>query len=398
LDGWALLITEGYAAATPMLKQALTALRSDHPPRERGLRLLWLAGRSAVDLWDHESWDVLSGRAVQVAREAGALTALQTALISRFLVHLLASEFATAASNIEEIDAITEATGIQLAPYAAVVLAAWKGHEADTTDLIQAATKEWLLNGEGQWLTVTQWSSAVLYNGLGRYEEAFAAAHTACEDRQELGVSIWALSELVEAASRTSNSKPGTEALERIFQATRFSQTDWGLGIGARSRALLSGNDLAEDLYVESVDRLGRTRIRVELARAHLLYGEWLRRQHRRLEAREQLHTAREMFMWLGMEAFGARAARELRASGGTARKRTIETSDQLTSREAQIAQFASAGLSNPEISARLFLSRRTVEYHMHNVFSKLEISSRSQLPGALSAATGTDQQSTPQA
>ena len=389
LDGFALLITEGYRAGTPTLKRAIAAFCRDDLTQEEGLRWRWLACHGALDLWDDGSWDVLSAREVEFAREAGALTALPTALSSRFAVHVFAGEFGTAASVIEEMDMVTSAIGMRMAPYEPLVLAAWKGDEAEVMELIEAGGKDSLLLGDRMWLTSSQWSRAVLDNGLARYGEALAAAQAACEDRHELDVSIWALSELVEAACRTGEAKPGADALHRLVEATRVSRTDWGLGIAARSRALLSGKEVAEELYREAIDRLGRTRIRVELARAHLLYGEWLRREQRQLDAREQLRAAHEMFMEIGMGAFEQRAARELAATGATARKRTTQASDQLTPQEAQIARLASDGLTNPEIAARLFISRRTVEYHLHKVFIKLAISSRNQLHRALSRREG---------
>jgi DNA-binding CsgD family transcriptional regulator len=225
-----------------------------------------------------------------------------------------------------------------------------------------------------------QWASALLYNGLGRYEEALAAAQQASENPHELLFSAWGLVELIEAAVRSGTPDPAADALQRLSDATRASGTDWALGVEARSRALLSDNEAAELLYREAIERLGRTRVRAELARSHLVYGEWLRRQKRRVDAREQLRTAHEMFTAMGMEAFAQRAERELLATGETARKRTVESLDQLTAREAQIVRLARDGLSNPEIGARLFISPKTVEYHLHKVFTKLGVSSRSQL------------------
>ena len=237
--------------------------------------------------------------------------------------------------------------------------------------------------GEGLGVTVTQWARAVLYNGLGRYEDALAAAERASGHPEDLAFFNWGLVELIVAAVRSGNMERAAAALERLSEMTRASGTDWALGIEARSRALLSDGDAAERLYLEAINRLGRTSIRVELARAHLLYGEWLRRERRRLDAREQLRTAHEMFTAMGAEAFADRAARELLATGEHARKRTVETREDLTPQEAQIARLARDGLSNPEIGARLFISPRTVEYHLHKVFAKLNIRSRVELDRA---------------
>jgi DNA-binding CsgD family transcriptional regulator len=264
-----------------------------------------------------------------------------------------------------------------------VGLAAWRGREGEAGDLIEASMREVVPRGEGIGVTVTQWASALLSNGLGKYQDALVAARQAGEHPQELGVANWGLTELVEAAARSGVTELAADALERLSAMTRASGTDWALGIEARSGALLNEGDAAERLYLEALDRLGRTSIRVELARAHLLYGEWLRRERRRLDAREQLRAAHEMFTAMGLEAFAGRAARELLATGERARKRSVKTREELTAQEAQIARLARDGLSNPEIGARLFISPRTVEYHLHRVFSKLGISSRNQLERA---------------
>jgi ATP/maltotriose-dependent transcriptional regulator MalT len=224
----------------------------------------------------------------------------------------------------------------------------------------------------------------VLYNGHGHYEAALAAAQRACE-YEDLGVYGWALVELVEAGARSGTREVAAAALELLAERTRAGATDWALGMEARSRALLSDSQTAEPLYREAIDRLGRTRVRTALARAHLLYGEWLRRERRRLDAREQLRTAHNMLSSMGAEAFAERAARELRATGENVRKRTADTRDQLTAQETQIAQLAADGYSNPEIGAQLFISPRTVEYHLHKVFTTLAITSRTELPNVLS-------------
>jgi DNA-binding CsgD family transcriptional regulator len=384
LNGLAVLFTDGYPAAMPLSKRALQAFCSEDIPVEEGLRWLWLASVTAADMWDDESWYVLSNRHVKIAREAGALSELPLALNSRVYVHIFAGELAAAASLVEEVQAVREATGSNLAAYGALGLAAWRGREGEAGDLIEASMREVVPRGEGIGVTVTQWASALLSNGLGKYQDALVAARQAGEHPQELGVANWGLTELVEAAARSGVTELAADALERLSAMTRASGTDWALGIEARSRALLSDGDAAERLYLEAIDRLGRTSIRVELARAHLLYGEWLRRERRRLDAREQLRAAHEMFTGIGAEAFADRAARELLATGEHARKRTVETREDLTPQEAQIARLARDGLSNPEIGVRLFISPRTVEYHLHKVFGKLGISSRNQLQSAL--------------
>ena len=255
------------------------------------------------------------------------------------------------------------------------------------TELIEATMNEVAGRGEGAGLTLVHYTSAVLYNGLGRYEDALAAAQEATAYPQELGMSTWGLLELIEAASRTGKAELAADALERLAKTTRASGSDWALGLEARSRALLSSGEAAELLYREAIARLGRTRVRLALARAHLLYGEWLRREKRRLDAREQLRTAHEMLTTMGVEAFAQRAERELLATGETARERTVETSSELTAQESQIARLARDGLSNPEIGAQLFISPRTVQYHLRKVFAKLDISSRTELERALPLA-----------
>jgi DNA-binding CsgD family transcriptional regulator len=384
LDGLADLITEGYATGAPMVRRALSTFRSQHLSTEEEIRWLHIACRNAVDLWDDETWYVLATRHVQLARAAGALSALPVALNTQIGVHVNAGELVAAATLVEEVGAVTEATGSQLAPYGALGLAAWQGREAEASELFDASIKDVGLRGEGVGLTAIQWASAQLYNSLGRYEDALAAAEQAAEHPEELLFSTWGVVELIEAATRSGKAERAADAVPRLLETTRNSGTEWALGIAARSRALLGEGAAAERLYREAIDRLGRTHVRGGLARAHLLYGEWLRRENRRLDAREQLRTAHQMFTAMGAEGFAARAARELLATGETARKRSTETSDRLTDHEAQIARLARDGLSNPEIAARLFISPRTVEYHMHKIFAKLNISSRHQLDRAL--------------
>jgi len=384
LDGLAARFTGGYAKSAPMLRQALDAYPKNDLSSEDELRWMWLAGHAAVDLWIDDAWTELASRHVQLARETGALTVLPIALSMRIAAYAFAGELATAASLLEEVQATVEATGSPLAPYGALLLTAWRGEEAKVSELIETIDKEAVPRGEGLGITITEWARAVLYNGLGRYEEALPAAQCACEHPEDLGFANWGLVELILAAVRSGKQELAADALERLSEMTRASRTDWGLGIEARSRALLSDGELAERMYREAIERLSRTRIRVELARSHLQYGEWLRREGRRRDAREQLRIAQEMFIAMGIEAFAPRVERERIASGDRARKRIAETREDLTAQEAQVARLARDGLSNPEIGSRLFISPRTVEYHLHKVFTKLGISSRNQLSRAL--------------
>jgi tetratricopeptide (TPR) repeat protein len=343
LDGLARRFTDGYAAGAPMLKRALGAFRSKDLSREEGL---WLACTTAVDLWDDETWEALADRHLQLVRDAGALALLPIALSTRGAVHMYAGELRAAAALLEEVKAVTEAAGSPLAPHGPLTLAAIRGHEAEAAELIDATVSDVERRGEGIGLAVVHWASSLLYNGLGRYEDALTAAQKANEQAEAQVGSMWAPVELVEAATRTGNPDRAAVALQQLAQMTRASGTNWALGIEARSRALLSESEAAERLYREAIDRLGRTRVRAELARAHLVYGEWLRRERRRLHAREQLRTAHELVTAIGMEAFAERTARELLASGERARNRTVETSDQLTPQETQIARLAGDGLS----------------------------------------------------
>jgi DNA-binding CsgD family transcriptional regulator len=379
LDALATRFTDGYAAGAPPLRQALDALSRDEAHSEDDIRWLWLACRIAPDLWEDETWHELAIRQLQLARDAGALTVLPLAATYRAGVHVHAGEFAAAAALVEEADAITEATGNAPLGYTSLVLAAWRGQQAQALALIEASREDATERGEGRAITLAEYATAVLYNGLGRYQAALAAAQRASE-HDDLGLFGWALIELVEAAARSHEPELAADALARLSERTGLCRTDWALGIEARSRALLDEGQGAEDLYVEATERLGRCRIKVHLARAQLLYGEWLRRQKRRIDAREQLRTAYELFSAMGAEAFAERAARELLATGEKTRKRTADTRDQLTAQERQIAERAREGHSNPEIGAQLFISPRTVEYHLHKVFTKLEISSRNEL------------------
>jgi DNA-binding CsgD family transcriptional regulator len=387
LAGLALLITEGYAAGTPVLKRALQAFLSEHVSHVEAMPWAWLAYVAALVLWDSESWRLLAVRQVSLAREAGALVVLSYALDALSLALAWTGDFAAAAAPIAEREEIVEAAGSQFRvhSFGALQLAAWRGDEAKVTVLIEGSLPKVASRGAGQVLAFMDYATALLYNGLGRYSEALAAAQQASEHPQELSSTL-ILPELIEAAVRSGQAGRAAEALDLLAETTRAAGTDWALGTEARSRALLATNQVAEDLYREAIGRLGRTGLRVELARAHLLYGEWLRRQRRRGDARDQLRAAYGIFVSAGAGAFAERARTELRATGERAPKRTAETRDALTAREAHIARLASRGASNPEIAAQLFISPATVAYHLRKVFTTLGISSRNQLAAALPA------------
>jgi ATP/maltotriose-dependent transcriptional regulator MalT len=346
-----------------------------------GLRWGWLATAAAWTLWDDEGWHKLLVQQLQSLRDAGLLAHLTLYLNSLAFVTAWRGELAMAGSLIAEADAIAEATQTRHGRNAAMILAGFRGKEGEAPALIEVEPGSAAAAGRGHSSRVSQWVASVLYNGLGRYEEALEAAERASElGRPTLGFSAWALVELIEAASRTGNTQLALEALDRLADATIACETDWGLGVLARSRALLSEGAGTEGSYREAIDRLSRTKLRPELARAHLLYGEWLRRENRRLDARAELRTAHHLFLEIGMEAFANRARNELNATGEHTRARAPEARDDLTAQERQIAELALDGLSNPEIGARLFLSARTVEWHLRHVFTKLGIRSRREL------------------
>ena len=378
LDGFAARFTDGHAAALPTLRRAVSVARRSSGDE---LRYLWLAEIAAMDVWDEESWDALSASHVEIARSAGALTELPLALSSRAVMLLFTGELTTAESLIQEAQAVTEATGDSMTPYGALTLAAFRGSQAEVSALIETTTKDVLRRGEGVGLTVAERANATFNNGIGDYKTAMAAAQRAGEHPHDLGVSPWCLVELIEASVRSGVMDTAAGALNRLSDMTGAAGTDWALGVEARSRALFSDGADAERWYRNAIERLGLTRMHAELARAHLVYGEWLRRERRRTDARAQLRIAHGMLDAMGMEAFAERARRELQATGETARKRNAQVGgQQLTAQEVQIVRLARDGLSNPEIGARLFISARTVQYHLRNVFAKLDISSRSQL------------------
>jgi DNA-binding CsgD family transcriptional regulator len=384
LDGFAIAFTDGRAPAAPVLGEAAAGFAGSDVSIEEVLRWGWLATAAAVMVWDYETCLAVSTRGVEVAREAGALTVLAVSANVMAQVVVLGGDFGRAAALIAEADSVTDATGARVAPYGALVLAGLQGRADEASGLFDATIEDCTAGGQGTAVQYARWARSVLFNGLGRYQEAIAAAQEASDDTPELFVSVWAAIELLEAATRSDEPEVARAAHDRIAAATAVAPTDWALGIQARSRALLSEGRSAERLYREGIERLGRTRLRPELARAHLLYGEWLRRANRRVDARAQLRAAYDQLTSIGMEAFAERARRELLATGEKVRKRTVEARDDLTAQERQIARLARDGLSNPEIGARLFLSPRTVEWHLRKVFSKLGIRSRRELAAAL--------------
>jgi DNA-binding CsgD family transcriptional regulator len=383
LDGLATRFTDGYSEGVPQLQKALTAFRREEGLTARDVRWVWLACRLAQDLWDDELWYELATRALRAARETGALRVLPTAATYRACLHVHAGAFGPASSLIAETESIVDATGLAPLKLASLMLAAWRGNEAELVGLLEAGLPLARARREGMAEGVADWANALLYNGNGRYPEALAAAQRACE-YDDVGPFAWALVELIEAGVRSGATDAASAALDRLSGRTQASGTDWALGIEAGSRALLSDDGDAEALYREAVERLARSRGVVHLTRAQLLYGEWLRRENRRVDAREQLRAAYERFNEIGAEAFAERARRELLATGETVPRRTVETRDVLTPQEAQIARMASDRQTNPEIGAKLFISPRTVEYHLRKVFTKLDISSRKELSSAL--------------
>ena len=394
LDGVASLLTDGYAAGVPGLRQALRSF-SEEPLSDREMTLRWLLlaplaqETSMHQLWDFATWDLVASRAVRLAREIGALSFLPGALMYEAGVHLHKGDLRAAAASIEESDTLTAATRYAPVRYASLNLAAWRGDEAATTKELDVALRDATSRGETILLGLAGYVTAVLYNGLGRYDLAVAGARQA-SDADNYGFAGWALVELVEAAARNGELEQAKAARALLAERTRDTDTEWALGIQARSDALLSRGDAADALYREAISRLQRSGVVVHVARAHLLYGEWLRRDNQPRQAREHLRTAHEMFHGMGADAFAERARRELRATGETIRSRRSANHEQLTAQESQIARLAEQGLTNPEIGARLFLSPHTVEWHLRKVFAKLNIHSRKQLGAALPHAPHT--------
>ena len=387
LEGLARMHTDGRAVAIPILQRAANA--AAQMPEADVLRWGWIAPMASHVVWDSDGSTAIYERQAKIVRGAGALVELPVYLTSLALDKVWNGDLAGARLLIAEADTVAAATGSQLPPFATLRLLSMQGREADASTLIAATIEQATARGQGLAVRVAQWAAAVLYNGLARYDEAAAAARQVTANDIDPYPQMWALPELVEAAARAGETDVARTALDRLGEMTRPAATDWGLGTEVRSRALLSDGENAELLYREAIERFGRTGLRPELARAHLLYGEWLRREGRRSDAREQLRTAHHMFAAIGMEAFAERTRRELVATGETVRKRSAETRDELTPQEEQIVRLARDGLSNPEIAAELFLSSRTVEWHLRKVYMKLGISSRRELWAASARAAG---------
>ena len=384
LDGVAKRFTDGYSAAAAPLRRALEVFRRQADAGDAaGTRWFWLAWVLAADLWDDVLLDELATRAVRRARDSGMLEQLPIALVYRAGVHVYAGEFSAAAGLVQEANSIAAATGNAALGYASVLLDAWRSDEATALDRFAWALSDADRRGEGRAIGQSRYFSAILHNGLGRYDEALTDARTAC-GHDDLGVRGFALVELIEAAARGGSPDVAAEALRELELRAGAAGTDWALGILARSAALLATGADADALYREALERLARTRVVVHLARARLIYGEWLRRESRRRDAREQLRSAYDMFQVMGAGAFAERARRELVATGETARPRTVSASTDLTPQEVQIVRLAVEGQSNPEIGSQLFISPRTVEYHLSKVYTKLGIGSRRELRRSL--------------
>jgi DNA-binding CsgD family transcriptional regulator len=386
LDALTMLVMDGPAAAAPALRQVARAFASDSISTEEELRWGWLAQAAASALWDDVPWREMLLRQVQLARDVGALDQLPIDLASLGTATAWTGDLPAVSALIAEADAVRAATGSRTAPFAAMLLASLRGDQAEATPLTEAAIADATTRGQGIALTYAAWTAAILANGLGRYAEALAAAKQASQDSPALYVAMWALPELVEAAARTGNTRIAHDAIARLAESTQAGGTDFGLGLEARSRALVSEGETAETYYREAIDRLGRTQLRPELARAHLLYGEWLRGENRRRDARAELRTAFDQFAAMGIEAFAERSRRELLATGDTVRKRTVQAASELTDQEAHIAALAVDGRTSVEIGTLLFLSTRTVEWHLAKVYGKLGVGSRRELRAALAS------------
>ena len=385
LDAFAIRLTDGFAAAAPTFGRALELLLAlDLVHQDVGQWLSVSSGRNsnivALEMWDDEALHLFAARQVQVARDRGALVHLHFALSFLARSQMLAGELTAARLMIDEARLIAEATGNRALVNAPVILAAWRGQEPQASELIEAssdeaATRRWISNN---------YARSVLYNGLGRHDAARDAAWEAFQP-DPIGYGTWLLPELAEAASRTGDRALLESCLEWLSERTRVISSHWASGIEARVRALLSEGEVADVLYRQSIEHLSGPRVRLELARTHLLYGEWLRRERRRVDARTHLRTALEAFTSMGAGAFARRTERELLATGERARKRTVDTLDQLTPQETQIARLAASGNTNREIAAQLFISASTVEYHLRKAFRKLGVKSRTQLEDRLS-------------
>ncbi len=379
LDGLATLVADNRAAAAPALRRALNALLTSDIPAESWLQWGVLASAAAVTLWDFEGWKETT-RQCDMARDAGALAMLSITINGQAMIAAWSGDLEASAALVAEDDALKQAIGTQIAPYGALLLNAYQGRIGEATALIAATIEDSVARGEGLGVDLARWAAAILNNSVGRYEEAMAMASPASKETPNLYFSTWMLPERVEAAVRCGEREVAAGALQDFLDGAHPGESEWGLGLGARARAMLTEGKPAESLYRESIDRLSRTQLRPETARAHLVFGEWLRREKRRAEAREQLRVSYEMFTAMGAEAFAERARRELLATGETVRKRTVDTRNDLTPQEQHIVRLARDGRTNPEIGEELFISARTVEWHLANVFTKLGVKSRRDL------------------
>jgi DNA-binding CsgD family transcriptional regulator len=384
LDAAALLIDAGYVTGAAEVKRTLAAFRATPPSRAEEVQWLFLACHLAQYVYDEPTWDALSARTVELVRETGVLAALPMAAAERYTRDVYVGDLAAAAASVAEQDRLLEAIGGEPSPSGRIILAAYRGREREVTQLEETATHYAVSRSYGMGLLARHWAKAVLSNGLGRYEEALAAAQPEAAYPAALAHDGRLLIEAVEAAARCGRPEAAADAGRRLAEMARVCGTDWILGVGARARALLAEPGDAEKFYQQAIEHLERTRLRTELARARLVYGEWLRRENRRTEARAQLRVAYDEFTVIGMSAFAERARGELAATGEKVRKRVADTRADLTAQERQVAELAAAGLSNSEVAARLFLSRRTVQYHLSKVFTKLGIRSRNELAAAL--------------
>ena len=391
LDALTLLVTDGPGTAAPALRTAMDAFTAADVTAEERLRLNTFAEGAAIALWDLDAWRALVERQAATVRAVGALGQLPLVLVGLGATTTWAGDLTASAALVAESDTVCEATGAHAPPFAALMLACLRGREAEAVSLVEATIAGATAGGQGLTVGYANWVAAILYNSLGQYEQALAAATQSSQDAA-MYVSLWALPELIEAAVRSGNAGLAAGPMARLAESTQAGGTDFGLGIESRCRALLGDGDTAERLYREAIERLARTRYRPDLARAHLLYGEWLRRDRRRTDARAQLRIAHDMFDTIGMEAFASRAGRELRATGETVHRRTVRAPGTLTAQEASIARLARDGLTNTEIGTQLFLSARTVEWHLRKIFTKLDIGSRRELRAAL-ARLGPDGQ-----
>ena len=380
LQGLALLVAEGPGVGTPVARRALKAFQSDAVGTEERLRWSWLAGRTAAFIWDYDTWNALTRHQAVVARAAGALSVLPLTLSTTAGVQLYAGRLSEAESLFEQADAVADATETRTAQYAKVLVTAFRGCEPEARTFVDAAAGDFAARGEGMGVSLTRCADAVLYNGLARYEDAYAAAESALEDPYELWFWPWATVELIEAAARTGRVDVATAAFERLAESTGASGSAWAAAVEDRCRALLSEGALAEKLYRSAIDRLAPTDLRLDRARTHLLFGEWLRRESRPADAREELRAAHTLFVDFGSESFAERARVELRATGERTRKRSLDSNERLTPQEARVAQLVAQGGTNAEIAAQMFISPSTVEYHLHKVFRKLGLKSRTQL------------------